>query len=105
MYFFAELTSTMASDTNSQKLPGLGSLDFSSISKAIANSSGSKRKSYQKWTDRQRFQIGKYVAENAPGATAKKFTSEMSPLKKAPFEDLEIFTKRKLNKLPKKNGK
>ena len=80
MYFFAELTSTMASDTNSQKLSGLGSLDFSSVSKAVANSSGSKRKSYQKWTDRQRFQIGKYAAENGPAATAKKFTTEMSPL-------------------------
>ena len=34
----------MASDTNSQKLSGLGSLDFSSVSKAVANSSGSKRK-------------------------------------------------------------
>ena len=70
----------MASDTSSQKLSGSGSLDFSSVSKAVANSSGSKRKSYKKWTDRQRFQIGKYAAENGPAATAKKFTTEMSPL-------------------------
>ena len=63
-----------------QELSSLGSLGYSSVSEAVTNSSGSKRNPYQKCTDKQRFQIGKYAAENGPIATARKFTTKQNPL-------------------------
>ena len=72
----------MASNKSTQELSGLGSLDYSSVSEAVANSSGSKR-NYQKWTDKQRFQIGKYAVENGPAAAARKFTTIQNPLKES----------------------
>ena len=52
----------MASNESTRELSGLGSLDYSSVNEAVTNLSGSKRNSYQKWTDKQGFQIGKYAA-------------------------------------------
>ena len=46
---FVKHTSTMTSVSNTQQISGLGSLDFISASEAVANSSSSKRKPYQKW--------------------------------------------------------
>ena len=74
----------MASNKSTQELSGLGSLDYSSVSEAVANSSGSKR-NCQKWTDKQRFQIGKYAAENGPAVAARKFTTKQNPLKESIF--------------------
>ena len=70
----------MASNKSMQELSGLRSLDYFSLSEAVANSSGSKRNSYQKWTDKQRSQIGKYAAENGPADAARKFTTKQNPL-------------------------
>ena len=70
----------MAPNKSTQELSGLELLDYSSVSEAVINSSGSKRNSYQKWTDKQRFQIGKYAAENGPAAAARKFRTQQNPL-------------------------
>ena len=51
----------MASNESTRELSGLGSLDYSSVNEAVTNLSGSKRNSYQKWTDKQGFQCGKEV--------------------------------------------
>ena len=70
----------IASNKNTQNLSGLGLLDYSSVGEAVANLSGSKINFYQKWTEKQRFQIGKYAAENGPAAVARKLTTKQNPL-------------------------
>ena len=73
----------MSSNKSMQDFSGLGSLDYSYVSEAVANSSGSKRNSYQKWHDKQRFQIGEYAAENGPAAAARKFATKQNPLNRS----------------------
>ena len=70
----------MVFNKRTQELSGLGSLDYLSVIEPVANLSGLKINSYQKWTDKQRFQIGKYAAENGPTAAARKFTTKQNPL-------------------------
>ena len=54
---FVELTSTMASDSNTQQISSLGSFYFISATEVVANSSSLTRNPYQKWTEEQRFKI------------------------------------------------
>ena len=47
----------------------------------LSTSIQSKRqKSYVKWTDKQRFEIGKYAAENGNANTVRKFKGEFATL-------------------------
>ena len=84
-----------------QDFSGLGSLDYSYVSEAVANSSGSKRNSYQKWTDKQRFQIGKYAAENDLAAAARKFTTKQNPLNESTVRRFWNLYKRELEQVSK----
>ena len=40
----------------------------------------SKRKSYQKWSDKERYDIGKYASLHGPVPAAKKFGTKEKPL-------------------------
>ena len=91
----------MSSNKSMQDFSGLGSLDYSYVSEAVANSSGSKRNSYQKWTDKQRFQIGKYAAENDLAAAARKFTTKQNPLNESTVRRFWNLYKRELEQVSK----
>ena len=91
----------MASNKSTQELSGSGSLDYSSVIKAVTNSSFSKRNSYQKWTDKQRFQIGKYAAENGPAAPSRKFTTKQKPLNESTVRRFCSLYKRELEQTSK----
>ena len=91
----------MASNKSTQELSRLGSLNYSSVSEAVTNSSGLKRNSYQKWTDKQRFQIGKYAAKNGPAAAARKFTTKQNPLNKNTVQRFCNLYKRELEQASK----
>ena len=58
---------------------GLGVLDYEVCMKATDTIS-TKRKNYQRWSDKERFQIGKYAALNGPVTAAKKFGTKDKPL-------------------------
>ena len=91
----------MASNKSTQELSGSGSLDYSSVIKAVTNSSVSKRNSYQKWTDKQRFQIWKYAAENGPAAPSRKFTTKQKPLNESTIQRFCNLYKRELEQTSK----
>ena len=91
----------MASNKSTQELSGLGSLDYSSVSEAVANLSGLKRNSDQKWTDKQWFQSGKCTAENGPAAAARKFTTKENPLNESTVRRFCNLYKRELEQASK----
>ena len=91
----------MASSKSTQELSGSGSLDYSPAIKAVTNSSVSKINSYQKWTDKQRFQIGKYPAENGPAAPSRKFTTKQKPLNESTVRRFCNVCKRELEQASK----
>ena len=91
----------MASNKSMQELSGFGSPDYFSVSEAVTNSSGSKRNPYQKWSDKQRFQIGKYAAENGPIAATRKFTTKQNPLNESTVRRFRNLYKRELEQASK----
>ena len=60
-----------------------------------------KKNSYQKWTDKQRFQIGKYAAESGPKAAARKFTTKQNPLNESTVRRFCNLYKRELEQASK----
>ena len=59
-------------------------LDYHTSVQAIADSTNSKkRKSYCQWSDKDRFQIGKYIAVHGASAAAKTFATKDKPLNKS----------------------
>lgn len=60
---------------------GLGNVDFSVLDSGfIAGASSSKRSKYTKWSDEERYIIGKYASVNGPAATVKKFKTRFPKL-------------------------
>ena len=56
-------------------------LDYQASVQAIADSTNSKkRKSYSRWSHKDRFHIGKYTAVHGASAAAKKFAAKDKPL-------------------------
>ena len=59
-------------------------LDYHTSVQAIADSTNSKkRKSYCQWLDKDRFQIGKYIAVHGASAAAKTFATKDKLLNKS----------------------
>ena len=55
-------------------------LDYHASVQAIADSTNSKKiNSYCRWSDKDRFQIGKYAAVHGASAAAKKFATKDKP--------------------------
>ena len=65
-----------------QKESGLGIVDFEAVTEAVTTSTNTsnRKKNYNHWTDKERFTIGKYAAENGHAATARKFSRKEKPL-------------------------
>ena len=63
-------------------MSGLGTLDFNAVTEAVDATSKEKvrKKPYANWTNKERFVIGKYSAENGNSAAARKFSSKKKPL-------------------------
>ena len=65
---------TAQSPTVNRRDTGLGQVDFSIIDTAYdGGASTSKRTKYIKWTERDRYEIGKYASVYGPAATVKNF--------------------------------
>ena len=62
-----------------QQQSGLGVLDHEACVEATSKIP-SKRKSYQKWSDKERYDIGKYASLHGPVPAAKKFGTKEKPL-------------------------
>ena len=63
----------------SRKDTGLGDIDFGVIHAGCEEgSSKSKRSKYTKWSEEERYEIGKYASLNGPAATVRKFKPTLS---------------------------
>ena len=60
----------------------LGELDFQAVQSSVNDvySSSSKRGQYTKFSDTDRFDIGKYASEHGPAAAVRKFSEEFKTL-------------------------
>ena len=85
---------------NFQSESGLGTLDYEASIQAIANSAATskKRKSYNRWSDKDRFNIGKYAAVYGATAAAKKFATEDRPLNESSTRRFSALYKEELKK-------
>ena len=73
---------TSESSRDFQKESGLGIADCIAVTEAAEASSQVKtrKQTYTNWTNKERFVIGKYAAENGQTAAARKFSSKNKPL-------------------------
>ena len=57
-------------------------VDYLAVTEAVGSSSKRKtrKETYTHWSNKERFTIGKYAAENGHAATARKFLSKEKPL-------------------------
>ena len=83
-----------------QKESGLGMVDYRAVTEAVKSSSkkSNRKKRYTRWSNKERFTIGKYAAENGHAATAQKFSSKEKPLNES---TVRRFSKRYKDELQK----
>ncbi|XP_057303392.1 uncharacterized protein LOC130640840 [Hydractinia symbiolongicarpus] len=66
--------------TDFQQESSLGSLDYEAVTDATENVKSSGKKSYNRWSEKERFDIGKYVAIHGGAAAITKFQTKDRPL-------------------------
>ena len=69
-----------ASKMASRQDTSMGELDFRAVQKQVQDASSGKRNQYVKYSDVDRFDIGKYANENGPAAAVRKFSSRFTAL-------------------------
>lgn len=80
--------------TDFQQESSLGSLDYETVVEAISEPEKREKKSYRRWSTKERFDIGKYATIHGGSAAAKKFKTKDKPLNES--------TARRFNNLYKK---
>lgn len=75
-----EIHSNPGNDEVSRKDTGLGVVDFGVIHTSYEEASTSKRSKYMKWSEKDRYEIGKYASLNGPAATVRKFKQRFPAL-------------------------
>ena len=59
---------------------GLGIMDYRSCSEASTNITSNRPKNYRKWSEKERYEIGKYAAIHGSRAAERKFHTKEKPL-------------------------
>ena len=59
---------------------GLGILDYEACSEASASTTSNRSKKYVRWSDKERFEIGKYAAVHGSRAAERKYHTKNKPL-------------------------
>ena len=75
-----EIHSNPGNDEVSRKDTGLGVVDFGVIHISYEEALTSKRSKYMKWSEKDRYEIGKYASLNGPAATVRKFKQRFPAL-------------------------
>lgn len=88
-----------------QQDTGLGILDHIAATQAAtsASNTSNRKKNYVHWTEKERFQIGKYAAENGHAATVRKFNKKEKPLNESTVRRFCKCYKDELKKSTKEN--
>ena len=61
----------------------LGELDFQGVQDEIAQKKSKRKTSYQKYSEEDRFKIGKYASENGATAAVRKFKNSYPDMKES----------------------
>ena len=94
-------------DTSFQKESGLGILNYVAVTETASNSSevSNRKSTYQNWSERERFKIGKYAAQNGHAATVRKFSRNEKPLNESSVRRFCKLYKEELSKATKEKRK
>ena len=72
-------------------------MDYRACSEASTNITSNRPKNYRKWSEKERYEIGKYAAIHGSRAAERKFHTKEKPISQMPRDSLSC-TKRKYRK-------
>ena len=75
-----------------------GVRDYQACSEASTNITSNRPKNYRKWSEKERYEIGKYAAIHGSRAAERKFHTKEKPLSESNAGDSLSSTKRKYRK-------
>ena len=82
---------------------GLGVMDYQACSEASTNITSNRPKSYLKWSEKERYEIGKYAAIHGSRAAGKKFDTKEKPLSESNARRFSNLYKEEILKAQKNN--
>ena len=82
---------------------GLGALDYRACSEASTNITSNRPKNYRKWSEKERYEIGKYAAIHRSGVAERKFHTKEKPLSETNARIFSKLYKEKISKAQKNN--
>ena len=68
---------------------GMGSVDIAAVQLATSAVPSKRSNKYIKYSDEDRYKIGKYGSENGPSAAARKFKNKYSNLKESTVREMQ----------------
>jgi len=86
-----------------QKESSLGSLDYEAVMEATEKPESSGKKSYNRWSEKERFDIGKYAAIHGGSAAAAKFQTKDKPLNESTARRFGNLYKKELKESTREN--
>ena len=82
---------------------GLGVMDYRLCSEASSNITSNRPKNYRKWSEKKRYEIGKYAAIHGSRAAERNFLTKEKPLRESNAPRFSKLYKEELSKAQKNN--
>ena len=82
---------------------GLGVMDYRACSEASTNITSNRPKNYRKWSEKERYEIGKYAAIHGSRAAERKFHTKEKPLSESNAQRFSKLYKEEISKAQKNN--
>ena len=82
---------------------GLGVMDYRACSEASTNITSNRPKNYRKWSEKERYEIGKYAAIHGSRAAERKFHTKEKPLSESNARRFSKLYKEEILKAQKNN--
>ena len=82
---------------------GLGVMDYWACSKALTNITSNRPKIYRKWSEKERYEIGKYAAVHGSRAAERKFHTKEKSLSQSNAWRFSKLYKDEISKAQKNN--
>ena len=82
---------------------GLGVMDYRAYVEASTNITSSRPKNYRKWSEKERYEIGRYAAIHESRAAIRKFHTKEKPLCESNTRGFSKLYKEEISKAQKNN--
>ena len=82
---------------------GLGVMDYRACSEANTSITSNRPKKYRKWSEKERYEIGKYAAIHGSRAAERKFCMKEKPLSESNARRFSKLYKEEISKAQKNN--